>query len=356
MVLNSVGNLTCLGTEITKIRAHPNGTHPVRAPAPGKSERSTNLYQRWRNTTSGQCGVGDWKELWSAGKEVSRKKHILSVQEESDNIVLQRGIAATAAPIDCHAFLLTLHPQVELNKDLDRTQAAITALSSGGTDRGLPSLQRLPDHPVAEQWQVFMAEAAAQLVAASSSSHGHTLSDIVSLGGSEPDINRLPQVAEALNVIIKKPSNTPSSGQPAAFSMEWLPPKQDDSSNMQKVLAILQKHVCDDKSVAVNATSRDIFNKASFPAHFSAKRVKLNPTKTDCLIVAKSVEEVAVENPTSIYQLFGLVEVKKPEAYKSKLDRWCAQASGQFLGWVWGRLHEQPCLWPRHCCSAGLLD
>lgn len=146
-----------------------------------------------------------------------------------------------------------------------------------------------------------MAEAAAQLVAASSSSHGHTLSDIVSLGGSEPDINRLPQVAEALNVIIKKPSNTPSSGQPAAFSMEWLPPKEDDSSNMQKVLAILQKHVCDDKSVAVNATSRDIFNKASFPAHFSAKRVKLNPTKTDCLIVAKSVEEVAVENPRSIY-------------------------------------------------------
>lgn len=31
-------------------------------------------------------------------------------------------------------------------------------------------------------------------------------------------------------------------------------------------------------------------------------------------------------------QLFGLVEVKKPEAYKSKLDRWRAQASGQFLG------------------------
>ena len=170
--------------------------------------------------------------------------------------------------------------------------------------------------------------------------------------------------------------------------MEWLPPKEDDSSNMQKVLAILQKHVCDDKSVAVNATSRAIFNKASFAAHFSAKRVKLNPTKTDCLIVAKSVEEVAVENPRSIYhqvcaparkrscswshvlvyhnrvaslecvlpacitwlsdqsallamsacrwfacpQLFGLVEVKKPEAYKSKLDRWRAQASGQFLG------------------------
>ena len=145
-----------------------------------------------------------------------------------------------------------------------------------------------------------MAEAAAHFVAASSSSHGHTVSDIVSLGGSEPDINRLPQVAEALNVIIKKPSNTPSSGQPAAFSMEWLPPKEDDSSNMQKVLAILQKHVCDDKSVAVNATSR-AFNNASFPAHFSAKRVKLNPTKTDCLIVAKSVEEVAVQNPRSIH-------------------------------------------------------
>ena len=146
-----------------------------------------------------------------------------------------------------------------------------------------------------------MAEAVAQLFAASSSSHDHTLSDIVSLGGSEPDINRLPQVAEALNVIVKKPSNTLSSGQPAAFSMEWLPPKEDDSSNMKKVLAILQKHVCDGESVAVNATSRDIFNKASFPAHFSAKRVKLNPTKTDCLIVAKSVEEVAVQNPRSIY-------------------------------------------------------
>lgn len=146
-----------------------------------------------------------------------------------------------------------------------------------------------------------MAEAAAPFLAASSSSHGHTLSDIVSLGGSEPDIKGLPQVAKALDVIIEKPSNTPSSGQPAAFSMEWLPPKEDDSSNMQKVLAILQKHVCDDTSVAVDATSRDIFNKASFPAHFSAKRVKLNPTKTDCLIVAKSVEEVAVQNPRSIY-------------------------------------------------------
>lgn len=31
-------------------------------------------------------------------------------------------------------------------------------------------------------------------------------------------------------------------------------------------------------------------------------------------------------------------------------------ASNWHFGWVWGRFHEQPCLWPRHCCSACLLD
>lgn len=162
---------------------------------------------------------------------------------------------------------------------------------------------------VASQWQPLVTRAIAELLAASVPGLADkAVSDMISLGGSEPDLNRLAQAAENLNVAIHPRVTAPSSGKDSAFAVEWHGDKEDDSRNINQVLATLQEHVCDGKSQAVSVTSRDIFNSAQFPAQFFAKRIKLSPTKTDCLIVAKSVAELAVQNPRSIYhQVCGLL-------------------------------------------------
>ena len=148
---------------------------------------------------------------------------------------------------------------------------------------------------VASQWQPLVTRALAQLLAAAAPGLADiAVSDVISLGGSEPDIDRLAQAAENLNVAIHPPVIAPSSGKDRAFAVDWHGDKEDDSKNINQVLAILQEHVCDGKSQAVSVIARDIFNSAQYPAHFSAKRIKLSPTKTNCLIVAKSVAEVAV--------------------------------------------------------------
>ncbi len=155
---------------------------------------------------------------------------------------------------------------------------------------------------VMAQWQPLVTRAVAELLAASLPGLAdQAVSGMISLGGLEPDLNRLAQAAENLNVAIHPQVTTPSSGTDRIFRVEWHGDKEDDSRNVTQVLAILQEHVCDGKSQAVSVTSRDIFNSAQYPTHFSAKRIKLSSTKTDCLIVAKSVAEVAVQNPRSIY-------------------------------------------------------
>ena len=63
----------------------------------------------------------------------------------------------------------------------------------------------------------------------------------------------------------------PSSGTDRNFRVEWHGDKEDDSRNVTQVFAILQEHVCDGKSQAVSVTSRDTFNSAQYPTHFSAK-------------------------------------------------------------------------------------
>ena len=246
------------------------------------------------------------------------------------------------------------------------------------------------------QWQPFVDQAVAQLVAASVPALADTaVSDVITLGGSEPDINRLAQAAENLNVAVHPRVTAPSSGKDWSSTEEWRADREDDSKSVKQVLAILQEHVCDGNSQAVSVTSRDIFNGAQYPAQFSAKRIKLSPTKTDCLIVAKSAADLAVRNPRSIYhqvcglssprcfaqthasafthvmdmlldstaylsiqsygnlllktrclhicgycaayyctlvQLFGMVEIKRPAAFQSRLDTWRAQAQAQLLG------------------------
>lgn len=142
------------------------------------------------------------------------------------------------------------------------------------------------------QWQPFVDQAVAQLVAASVPALADTaVSDVITLGGSEPDINRLAQAAENLNVAVHPRVTAPSSGKDWSSTEEWRADREDDSKNVKQVLAILQERVCDGNSQAVSVTSRDIFNGAQYPAQFSAKRIKLSPTKTDCLIVAKSAAD-----------------------------------------------------------------
>lgn len=100
---------------------------------------------------------------------------------------------------------------------------------------------------------------------------------------------------------LHKPVTVRSSGKDKLFSVEWHDYKEDDSRIVEQVLAILQKHVCDDESQAVSVTARDIYNKGVYASHFSAERVKLSATKTDCMIVDKSAATEAVVNPRSVY-------------------------------------------------------
>ena len=162
---------------------------------------------------------------------------------------------------------------------------------------------------VASQWQPLVTQAIAELLAPSVLGLADkAVSDTISLGGSEPDLDRLAQAADNLNVAIHPRVTAPSSGKHSAFAIEWHGDREDDSRNINQVLAILQEHVCDSKSQAVSVTSRDMLNSAQFPAQFSANRIKLRTTKTKCLIVAKSVAELAVQNPRNIYhQVCGLL-------------------------------------------------
>ena len=148
---------------------------------------------------------------------------------------------------------------------------------------------------VALQWQPLVTRVVAGLLAASLPGPAEqAVSDMISLGCSEPDIYRTAQAAANLNVQQHPCVTPPSSGTDRVFRTERHGDKEDGNRNVNQILAILQKHVCDGKSRAVSVTSRHKFNSAQYDAHLSATRIKLSATNTGCLIVAKSVAEVVV--------------------------------------------------------------
>ena len=159
---------------------------------------------------------------------------------------------------------------------------------------------------VASQWPPRLAQALKQLLTSTPPSLAETaVSETISLGGSEPDIFRLTQAAENLNVTIHPEVRALSSGSHKEVKIKWRGDREDDSKNVKQVLAILQEHVCGSDAQAVSVPSRDIYNSAQFPSQFSAKRIKLSSTKTDYLIVAKSAASLAAQNPRSIYNEVG---------------------------------------------------
>ena len=106
------------------------------------------------------------------------------------------------------------------------------------------------------QWHPLVTRAVAEpLVASLPGLADQAVSGIISLGCLEPDLNRLAQAAENLNVAIHPLVTTPSSGTDRIFKVEWHEDKEDDSRSVTQVLAILQQHVCDGKSQAVSLTS-----------------------------------------------------------------------------------------------------
>lgn len=152
------------------------------------------------------------------------------------------------------------------------------------------------------QLQPSIFQAVSQVLAASLQGYTAQLtSDTITLGGSEPDLSTLAQAAKNLNVTLHDAVRVPCSGKDKLFSIEWHDYQEDNSRVVEQVLAVLQKHVCSDESQAVSVASQDIFNKGSYASHFSAKRVKLSATKTDCLIVDKLAAAEAVLNPMSVY-------------------------------------------------------
>ena len=87
---------------------------------------------------------------------------------------------------------------------------------------------------LASQWQPLITQAAAQLIAASVPALADkAVSDAISLGGSEHDVNRIAQAADNLDVAIHPQVTAPSSGRDWLFTVEWQADKEDDSKNIE---------------------------------------------------------------------------------------------------------------------------
>ncbi|KAL0050308.1 hypothetical protein WJX82_008680 [Trebouxia sp. C0006] len=158
-----------------------------------------------------------------------------------------------------------------LLEDCDVVAGGMTYVFTPGAGSQGQSLP--PEHPVVSQWQPFVDQAVAQLVAASVPALADTaVSDVITLGGSEPDINRLAQAAENLNVAVHPRVTALSSGKDWSSTEEWRADREDDSKNVKQ-------------------RTRSIY-----------------------------------------HQLFGMVEIKRPAAFQSRLDTWRAQAHAQLLG------------------------
>ena len=92
---------------------------------------------------------------------------------------------------------------------------------------------------VVAQRQPLVTRAVAELLAASLPGLAdQAVSGIFSLGCLEPDLNRLAQAEENLNVAIHPQVTTPSSGTDRILKVEWHEDKEDDSRNVTQVLAI----------------------------------------------------------------------------------------------------------------------
>ena len=110
-----------------------------------------------------------------------------------------------------------------------------------------------------------MDQAVAQLVAASVPALADTaVSDVISLAGSEPDINRLAQAAENLNVAVHPRVTAPSSGKDWSSTAEWHADREDDSKNVKQVLALFYKSMCvmatAKLSVSLHETYSTVYN------------------------------------------------------------------------------------------------